>query len=134
MQAWKQEVESFLQGWEESVEGNKKTFEQLLKLLEEQGKGHLEFHPRPGVTYSLRGVCDEQGRKPLYVMVDVIEDAPRWLSVCFYGELISDPQARGDAVPGGLLGEDAVCFDLDRFDAEALAYVEARIVEAYSQA
>jgi hypothetical protein len=67
-------------------------------------------------------------------MVDVIEDNPRWLSVCFYGEMISDPEEAGDYVPEGLLGEDAVCFDIEAFDAERLAYVMARIDEAYRAA
>ena len=45
-------------------------------------------------------------------MVDIIDDDPadRWLSVCFYDELVDDPKGLGDEVPGGLLGEDAKCF------------------------
>ncbi len=63
-------------------------------------------------------------------MVDVIEDDPRWLSVCFYGDSISDPDEKGDFVPKGLLGEDAVCFDLEAYDEEDLGYLEGRIDEA----
>jgi hypothetical protein len=37
-------------------------------------------------------------------------------------------------VPGGLLGEDAVCFDLEAWDKERVCYVEARLDEAYQSA
>ncbi|MCI5126792.1 MAG: hypothetical protein D3925_20505, partial [Candidatus Electrothrix sp. AR5] len=67
-------------------------------------------------------------------MIDVIEDNPRWLSVCFYGDMITDPEGQGDAVPGGLLGEDAVCFDLEAWDEERVRYVEARLDEACQRA
>ncbi|WP_281491932.1 hypothetical protein [Desulfosarcina cetonica] len=67
-------------------------------------------------------------------MVDVIEDAPRWLSVCFYGDMISDPEDMGDFVPEGLLGEDAMCFDIDRWDDHLIAYVESRMDEAWQYA
>lgn len=63
-------------------------------------------------------------------MVDVIEDTPRWLSVCFYGEMVTDPQDKGDFVPEGLLGEDAVCFDVEQWDEDLVRYIEARIEEA----
>ena len=63
-------------------------------------------------------------------MVDVIEDDPRWLSICFYGEMIDDQEEKGDFVPEGLLGEDAVCFDLERRDEKLIRYIEARIDEA----
>jgi hypothetical protein len=38
-------------------------------------------------------------------MVDVIDDDPevRWLSVCFYGEMITDPDEAGELIPEGLL-------------------------------
>lgn len=63
-------------------------------------------------------------------MVDVIEDVCRWLSVCFYNEMIEDSEEKGDFVPGGLLGEDAVCFDLEKRDDDLIRYVEARLDEA----
>jgi hypothetical protein len=66
-------------------------------------------------------------------MDDVIDDDPdqRWLSICFYGERISDPEERGDFVPGGLLGQDALWFDYDGGDEELLGYITRRIAEAY---
>ena len=67
-------------------------------------------------------------------MIDVIDDEPRWLSICFYGEMVSDPEERGDYVPGGLLGEDGLCFDIESGNEELVSYVIARIDEAYSAA
>ncbi len=127
-----QELGGFVESWEESAEGNKKAFERLHKHLRTMEQAALQFFPRPGVTYSLRGVLASDPDNTLFVMVDVIEDSPRWLSVCFYGALISDPEEKGAFVPGGLLGEDAVCFDLEEYNEQDLAYVEQRITEAYA--
>ncbi len=133
MSATLQAVEEFIASWEATEEGNKAGFIRLKERLAGQEQAVMEFHPRPGVTYSLRGTVPGKER-PLYVMVDVIEDEPRWLSVCFFGDMITDPEEQGSFVPGGLLGNDAICFDLETCSAEALAYVEARIDEAYQSA
>jgi len=70
----------------------------------------------------------------LFVMVDIVDDDPenRWLSVCFYGDMITDPNEEGDLVPEGLLGEDGYCFDLCEYDEAAISYLEQRIDEAYA--
>ncbi|MDD2468801.1 MAG: hypothetical protein PHI97_32915 [Desulfobulbus sp.] len=125
-----QAVENFIASWEATAEGNKAGFIRLKDRLAAKDGSVLEFHPRPGVTYSLRGTVPSKQRA-LYVMVDVIEDDPRWLSVCFFGDMITDPQELGSFVPGGLLGNDAICFDLEECSEEAIGYVEARIDEAY---
>ena len=133
MNATLQAIDAFLTTWEPTPEGNKAGFIRLKERLAAHEGAVLEFHPRPGVTYSLRASVTGQQR-PLYVMVDVIEDEPRWLSVCFFGDMISDSEERGAFVPGGLLGNDAICFDLEVCDEEMLAYVEARIDEAHRAA
>ncbi|MCD6586113.1 MAG: hypothetical protein J7K96_10165 [Desulfobacteraceae bacterium] len=129
-----QEVETFIENWPDSAEKNKQIFIRLKRFLESRPGVILEFIPRPGLTYSLRATHENQKNKPLFVMLDVIEDTPRWLSVCFYGELITDPDETGDYVPEGLLGEDAICFDLEEFDEIAIKYVEARLAEAHENA
>jgi hypothetical protein len=134
MDSTRVELERFIESWSDTAEQNKMAFLSLKAHLEAKPGVQLSFHPREGVTYSLRAAHRRQDARPLFVMVDVIEDQPRWLSVCFYGELIQDPEQRGDFVPGGLLGEDAICFDLQQYDAEALAYVSARMDEAYASA
>jgi hypothetical protein len=96
----------------------------------------LEWHARPGITYSLRAAHADQTERDLFAMVDIIDDDPqaRWLSVCFYDDLVNDPDEVGDQVPEGLLGEDAICFDVDEWDEQRLAYVEARLSEACAAA
>lgn len=131
MEKSNQELDVFLADWTDGPEQNKKAFVELKEYLEAKGEAVLSFHPRPGVTYSLRVQHAKQKEKPLFVMVDVIEDSPRWLSVCFYGEMITDPDEKADFVPGGLLGEDARCFDVNQYDNGDIGYIKKRLDEAY---
>ena len=128
------ELDEFLANWPDTADGARAAFVALKEHLERLPGARLDFVARPGVTYSLRAKHEAQKQRELFVMVDVIEDEPRWLSVCFYRDLVSDPEALGDEVPGGLLGEDAVCFDLESADAARLAYIRARIDEAHAAA
>ena len=128
------ELESFINDWTDTEEQNKKAFLELKDHLAAKAGVNLDFVAREGLTYSLRAVHENQKDKSLFVMVDVIEDTPRWLSVCFYGEMINDPDESGDYVPEGLLGEDAVCFDIDAYDDAQVRYVKARLDEAWQSA
>ena len=134
MSAVQKQLNSFVEQWQEGKEHSKKTFLTFKKVLESQQSVLLEFVPREGITYSLRAKHVKQQSKPLFVMVDVIEGEPRWLSVCFYADMITDPNERGDFVPQGLLGEDALCFDVEEYDDEICRYIEERIIEAYKGA
>ena len=133
-QATDRDLKAFIDDWQQSPERNKEIFLRYKTQLERDENIQLEFIPRPGITYSLRAAHTAQKTRKLFAMIDVIEDNPRWLSVCFYGDMITDPEGQGDAVPGGLLGEDAVCFDLEAWDEERVRYVEARIDEACQSA
>jgi len=124
----------FIAEWQKSPTKAKASFLRFKKQLEDKAGVILDFIPRAGLTYSLRAVHENQKKKELFVMVDVIEDDPRWLSVCFYGEMINDPDELGDYVPEGLLGEDAVCFDLDEENEALVGYIEARMDEASASA
>lgn len=124
------ELNTFIDEWEETPEKNREVFTRLREYLGKKEGITLQFIARPGVTYSLRAAHTAQKKRSLFVMVDVIEDTPRWLSVCFYGEMITDPEEKGDVVPGGLLGEDAVCFDIAERDEERIRYIEVRLDEA----
>ena len=128
------ELSAFIEEWPASPERNKDAFIRLKDALAAQSGVTLDFIPRPGVTYSLRAVHAHQKSRDLFVMVDVIEDNPRWLSICFYGDMVSDPEEQGDFVPEGLLGEDAVCFDIETWDEALIQYVEARLQEACGNA
>lgn len=124
------EIELFIKQWPGSLDRCREVFEDFYTFLAQLEGGAVEFHSRPGITYSLRGVPEKESPFPLFVMIDVIEDRPRWLSVCFYEQMVRDPDGRGDSVPGGLLGEDGLCFDIESFDAELIGYLKERIGEA----
>lgn len=126
------QLDAFLNDWQDTPQRTRDAFVRLKDYLGTLDQVSLSFVPRPGITYSLRAQHANQQKRDLFTMVDVIDDDPanRWLSICFYGELISDPEERGDFVPGGLLGEDACCFDLEAWDDSLLGYIEARLAEA----
>lgn len=128
------ELDEFLNHWTDSPNQTKNAFLQLFDHLKQKDRIQFEFIPREGLTYSLRASHPSQTSRPLFSIIDVIEDDPRWLSVCFFDEMINDPEDKGDMVPAGLLGEDAHCFDLDAFDDGELAYIAARLDEAFENA
>ncbi len=128
------EIKEFVEGWKSDLGGCRSFFLELYDFLGSLELAEVEFQARPGVTYSLRAKHQNQTGRPLFVMADVIEAEPRWLSVCFFGDDITDPEERGDFVPGGLLGEDGHCFDVEEASDENKAYVLARIKEAYKAA
>ena len=132
-QPYPAEMKDFLASWPDSE--MKKVFSRLADQVADNDDVTLTFKARPGVTYSLRGQRHGQS-KELMTMIDVIDDDPqdRWLSVCFFAEMITDPEEKGDIVPEGLLGHDGYCFDLDSTDPEEVAYVSKRIDEAYTNA
>ena len=129
-----QQLEGFIDAWTDTAEQNKAAFLRLKKQIESKAGVRLDFIAREGVSYSLRAAHEQQTKRSLYAMVDVIEDQPRWLSVCFYDELVEDPDVLGDFVPAGLLGEDALCFDVASFDEDLLCYIESRLDEAHAAA
>lgn len=126
------ELKDFISGWDDDAAGIKGVFVEFKNLLESFDNADIQFNARPGITYSMRGVKTSQDKFPLFVMVDVIDDDPtdRWLSVCFFGDTITDPDQVGDLVPGGLLGEDGHCFDVE--DTDVKEYIAERIAEAYA--
>jgi hypothetical protein len=130
------DLEQFLSDWKDNGSGTRQAFEELLAHLTHLNHTRMEFVPRPDVSYSVRPRHADQKKRSLFAMVDVIDDDPenRWLSVCFYGEMITDPEDAGDLIPGGLLGEDGFCFDLDEYDAGKVAYLKDRLSEAHGNA
>ncbi|WP_419786168.1 hypothetical protein [Pseudodesulfovibrio sp.] len=125
-------ITEFLDTWTEDSNGTKASYLGLKAHLQGLDGVQLAFVARPGITYSLRATHANQKKRGLFAMVDVIDDDPadRWLSVCFYRELVDDPEGLGDEVPGGLLGEDARCFDLYEADATMEQYIKDRLTAA----
>ncbi len=125
-----EELEAFVSEWDTCDAKN--AFQVFRQTLESVAGVALDFKARPGITYSLRGAHPAQQGRDLFVLIDVIDDEPeqRWLSVCFYDDLVTDAREQGDWVPGGLMGEDARCFNVDEADEDLVAYVVERIREA----
>ncbi|MBW2178414.1 MAG: hypothetical protein JRH03_16020 [Deltaproteobacteria bacterium] len=125
-----QAIEKFIGDWQEDELGLKPAFVSYFNDLKGMADADIEFNERPGISYSLRGMHKNSNGRPLFVMID---DDPkqRWLSVCFYGDTITDPDEEGDLIPEGLLGDDGYCFDLVDADESLMAYVRQRIQEAY---
>ncbi len=130
------ELDEVLQNWNDTPQRTKKAFIALKDHLSQKSDLTFDFVARPGVSYSLRAKHHRQSQRPLFAMVDIIDDDPdqRWLSVCFFGEMITDPDELGDFVPEGLLGEDAHCFDIEKWDDGLLQYVRDRLDEAEDHA
>ncbi len=124
----------FLESWTDDACNAKPLFMALHDCAAGLGAA-LACKYRPGVSFSLRA-ANPQSSRELFVLVDVIDDDPaaRWLSVCFFADFTSDPEERGDVVPGGLMHMDARCFDVDDPDPALEGYLCARLREAFAAA
>ena len=123
-----------LDKWTRDEINMKDAFLRLANRFSEKNRAVLSVVPRPGISYSLRARAKTENEEgTLITMIDIVDDDPdnRWLSVCFYGDCVTDPEEEGDLVPGGLLGEDGYCFDLYENNQNTITYLEQRIDEAY---
>ena len=129
-------IEQFLEKWVTDPIGCKDIFVMFYKCLAGKQDVKLVFNTRHGVSHSLRAVHRNDSNRTLFVIVDVIDDDPlnRWLSVCFYEDMITDPDDMGELIPNGLLGEDGYCFDVTEPDGQLAIYIKQRIEEAYTMA
>lgn len=131
------EISLFLKEW---GSGEKQPMQKWLQLffetVNQMENVELQFVARPGVSYSIRPKRKSQQDRDLFAMIDVIDDDPaeRWLSICFYGDMISDPGEHGEVIPGGLAGSDGYCFDMFEDDNDLALYLVDRLVEAYKAA
>ncbi|WP_457553056.1 hypothetical protein [Desulfobacula sp.] len=129
-------LEDFINSWDETPLKTKQAFIEIYDHLKTLDDITLEFNARPKVSFSLRPRQNSQKSRSLFAMVDVIDDDPeeRWLSVCFYKEMITDPDEAGDLIPEGLLGEDGYCFDLYEYDKDEINYIKKRLSQACENA
>ena len=129
------DMTELLDGWSDDSMNMKKAFIDLKAKFESREDVAFSFKSRPGVSYSLRVNARENKQKgrPLFALMDIVDDQSenRWLSVCFYSDLVTDPEGEGNLVPEGILGEDGYCFDLFEYDRDLMTYIEQRIDEAY---
>ena len=132
----REEIRTFIDGWKDSPQQIRDSFVRIKDHLAARDSLLYTFKARPGVSYSLRVKHTLQQSRELFVIMDVIDDDPdsRWLSVCFYPDMITDPEERGNIIPLGLLGEDGYCFDYDEWNEDFLQYLEERLNEAHGNA
>lgn len=128
------EIEAFINGWQDANAWAKDGFLDLYRYVAAMAGVELHFFGRPGVSFSLRPRGVHQADGGFFAIIDVIDDDPteRWLSVCFYGEMITDPEGRGEVIPGGLAGADGYCFDVSVDDPGMIDYLKARCREAWT--
>jgi hypothetical protein len=131
-----EEIETFFENWPGSHQPMRDTFRLLYRELSVMDGVTCSFNARPGVSYSLRPCYNKLAAREFFAIIDVIDDEPenRWLSVCFYKDMIRDPEERGECIPGGLAGSDGYCFTLDGDDKELAGYLVARLHEARAAA
>lgn len=135
-QGTRESIEALLDSWRQSAEAMADCFRTFYHSLAAMDGVRLQFTARPGVSYSLRPWRANPAGREFFAIVDVIDDDPgeRWLSVCFYGDMISDPGQLGELIPGGLGGNDGYCFNLYDPDPEMVDYLGTRLREAYQAA
>ena len=128
-------ISDFLQNWDLDPSDVKKAFLRLQKKFEFMENCQTTFRSRPNISHSLRAKVQviDKGNNRLFALVDIIDDDPteRWLSVCFYENIITDKEKLGNLIPDGILGEDGYCFDVFEYDETLLVYLEKKIEEAY---
>ena len=126
-----QELREFLDGWKIDPQNAKAAFTAYMDFVAAHSGMSFTFKARPGVSYSLRARHAAQTKRELFVLLDVVDDEPdnRWLSVCFYNNMVTDAEDKGDFVPDGLMDEDARCFNLENDDAHMRDYIMARLAE-----
>ena len=96
-----------------------------------------ETEPQYGAIFTTcLELCARDGGASLREIGDVVDDEPeaRWLSVCFYADMVNDPDELGDFVPSGLMGKDACCLNLEEDDPAMRDYILARLGEAAASA
>ncbi len=130
------ELYKLLDNWEDDPQKIKSAFKKMKDNLLKKENTILSFKSRPGVSYSLRASRKNPKitNRPLFALVDIIDDDPnnRWLSICFFVDMITDPEELGNLVPKGILEEDGYCFDLYESNESMVSYIEQRIDEAHS--
>lgn len=125
------EIDTFIGQWNDES-GMRECFIALYDSIRDIKDVELSLVARPGVSFSLRPKHIRQKDRNLFSMIDVIDDNPeeRWLSVCFYEDMIEDPDGLGEIIPGGLAGADGYCFDMYEADKNLTAYIGQRLKEA----
>ncbi len=132
-------LRQFLDTWPSDQQGLKDAYVEFVEMVKGLPDTECRFVSRPGISHSFRANAEEgrtERKRPVFLLMDVVseKDGPYWLSLCFYGDEIQDPDEEGDAIPQGLFGETGYCFDMDEYDEAKQEYLKTRIEEAHKAA
>ncbi len=121
----------FLDEWTVDPNNVKPLFITLLEHTKRLSDVRVRYIRRPGISHSVRLVNSAQQDGGFFGLMDVVDDDPenRWLSVCFYSDMITDHAGKGDYIPGGIGGNDSTCFSVDHPEGFE-DYLKDRITEA----
>lgn len=126
------EIKNFIEGWGNESPKVKSMAKSMCDCLCNVPNLEFAYRGRPGISHSLRIGPGSDPDRPFFALIDVIDDEPeaRWLSICMYADLVDDPKDLADPIPGGLDGNDAMCFDLDEDAEDTITYVLDVLVKA----
>jgi len=129
----------YMNTWAEYSQEVKDAFSGLYNILASTPDVKFDFNIRPGVSTSFKSYLkknDPRNPQQLFSVIDIIDQDPQniWLSVCFYADMITDPDDLGNLIPKGLLEEDGYCFDVFEEDNALMDYLKIRIEEAHEKA
>ena len=129
------EFKAYMNDWAEYSQEVKNSFLLLFNTLSRRLDVIFDFNIRPGVSASFKSYVKKNDPPDtrLFSVIDIIDQDHQniWLSVCFYADMISDPDDLGNLIPNGLLDEDGHCFDVFEDDEGLMKYIKSRIDEAY---
>ncbi|OQY01346.1 MAG: hypothetical protein B6I26_04695 [Desulfobacteraceae bacterium 4572_130] len=130
------ELEKLIIKWKDSKAQTKKAFMIIMDYIIKMKDISFEFKARPKISYSLRLKHKNQKNRSFFAIIDIIDDEPnqRWLSICFYEDMINDPKDLGDMIPQGMMGEDGYCFDFYEYNEKNIEYIKKRFDQAYLSA
>ena len=101
---------TYMNDWAEYSREVKDSFLGLFDTLSSRPDVKFDFNIRPGVSASFKSYFKKNDavNTQLFSVIDIIDQDPQniWLSVCFYADMISDPDDLGNLIPNGLLDED----------------------------
>lgn len=132
-----EDARQFMDEWKTDSINAKSVLDDFIQNMGDSPKFFAKFVSRPGVSRSLRVMTQPRadGRE-IVALLDIIDDDPdnRWLSVCFFADMVEDPEDLGDFVPEGLDGRDALCFNYDENDPRMASYIKNRLGNARDKA
>ncbi len=125
-------LQKFLAEWTADPNNVKPLFLALLEHTERLPEIRVRYKERPGISHSVRLVNSALPEGGFFALLDVINDDPanRWLSVCFYADMVNDYAQKGDHIPGGLGGADSICYSVQD-PAGFEDYLKNKITEAF---